>query len=45
MPTISDGLPPFDSCDIGCQSLIDTYFIPDINISSTGVTKCSLLGR
>ena len=39
MPTISDGLPPFDSCDIGCQSLIDTYFIPDINISSTGVTN------
>jgi hypothetical protein len=39
MPTISNGLPPFDPCDINCQYYIDNYFIPNINISSTGITN------
>jgi hypothetical protein len=39
MPTISNGLPPFDPCEINCQSYIDNYFIPSINISSTGITN------
>ena len=38
MPTISDGLPPFDPCDINCQTY--TYdVVSTINQSSTGATN------
>lgn len=36
MPTISNGLPPFDPCDIDCQYFVNTYFPSFINGSSTG---------
>jgi hypothetical protein len=39
MPTISNGLPPFDPCDINCQYYVDTYFPTYINGSSTGITN------
>ena len=39
MPTISNGLPPFDPCDQNCQYYISDYIIPNINISSTGITN------
>ena len=39
MPTISNGLPPFDPCDINCQYYVDTYFPLFINGSSTGATN------
>ncbi len=39
MPTISNGLPPFDPCDTFCQYYISDYIIPNINISSTGITN------
>lgn len=38
MPTISDGLPPFDPCDINCQSYTDNV-VSTINQSSTGATN------
>jgi hypothetical protein len=38
MPTISDGLPPFDPCDISCQTIINDI-IRNVNVSSTGVTN------
>jgi hypothetical protein len=38
MPTISDGLPPFDPCDINCQTYINDI-IRNVNVSSTGVTN------
>jgi hypothetical protein len=38
MPTISDGLPPFDPCEIYCQTYVDSI-IDNINSSSTGVTN------
>lgn len=39
MPTISNGLPPFDPCDISCQYYVNDYFPPFINSSSTGATN------
>ena len=39
MPTISNGLPPFDPCDQNCQYYISDYIIPNINSSSTGATN------
>jgi hypothetical protein len=39
MPTISNGLPPFDPCDIDCQYYVNTYIPTNINGSSTGVTN------
>jgi hypothetical protein len=38
MPTISDGLPPFDPCDINCQAYTDNI-VSTINQSSTGATN------
>jgi hypothetical protein len=38
MPTISDGLPPFDPCDINCQTYTDNI-VSTINQSSTGATN------
>jgi hypothetical protein len=38
MPTISDGLPPFDPCDINCQTYTNDV-IYTINTSSTGATN------
>jgi len=37
MPTISNGLPPYNPCDIACQSTLDGI-ISTINNSSTGTT-------
>ena len=39
MPTISNGLPPFDPCDINCEYYVNTYFPAYINGSSTGTTN------
>ena len=39
MPTISNGLPPFDPCDINCEYYVNTYFPTFINGSSTGATN------
>jgi hypothetical protein len=39
MPTISNGLPPFDPCDLNCEYYVNTYFPTFINGSSTGVTN------
>ena len=38
MPTISDGLPPFNPCDVNCQTYVD-IMIDNINNSSTGATN------
>jgi hypothetical protein len=38
MPTISNGLPPFNSCDINCQTYTNDV-IYTINASSTGATN------
>jgi hypothetical protein len=38
MPTISDGLPPFNPCDVNCQGYVDSI-INSINDSSTGATN------
>ena len=38
MPTISDGLPPFDPCDLNCQTYTDNI-VSSINQSSTGATN------
>ena len=38
MPTITNGMPPYNSCDEGCQSQHD-YIITTINNSSTGSTN------
>jgi hypothetical protein len=39
MPTIYDGLPPFNVCDLNCEYYINDFFVRDINTSSTGVTN------
>ena len=38
MPTISDGIAPFDPCDINCQGSIDNI-VSTVNNSSTGATN------
>ena len=38
MPTISNSLPPYNVCDINCQSSVDAI-VSTINNSSTGVTN------
>jgi len=38
MPTISNGLPPYNICDINCQLYVDSYVL-DINNQSTGTTN------
>jgi hypothetical protein len=38
MPTISDGIAPFDPCDINCQGSIDNI-VTTVNNSSTGATN------
>ena len=38
MPTISDGIAPFDPCDLNCQGSIDNI-VTTVNNSSTGTTN------